>query len=239
MEFVGSRLGDLCATCQDRYERNPLRMLDCKDEKCKAVLADAPVMADYVCEDCGQHFEKVQSYLTGMGITFVLDPKLVRGFDYYTKTAFEFVSGELGAQNAIGGGGRYDNLVEEIGGEHTPAIGFGLGLDRLLLTLDAMNVELPIQRPSMVFVAGLGEASHEVAVKLVSELRASGVAADMDYTGRSLKAQMKVANKLNARYVAIIGDDEIAKQMVTLRDMSSSDQQSVSFSDLVEYVKSR
>lgn len=239
MDFVESRLGDLCETCKDRYERNPLRMLDCKEERCQAALTDAPVMIDYVCEECRDHFAKVRAYLTEMAIPFVLDNKLVRGFDYYTKTAFEFVSGELGAQNAIGGGGRYDNLVEEIGGAPTPAIGFGLGLDRLLLTLDAMQVQLPLQPRNAVFVAGLGEAGHEAAVKTVCGLRRNGVAADMDYTGRSLKAQMKVANKLGARFVVIIGDDEIAGDTVTLRDMSSSEQKSLPTSELVEYIKSR
>ncbi|NLN74874.1 MAG: histidine--tRNA ligase [Armatimonadetes bacterium] len=239
LDFVESRLGDLCETCRDRYERNPLRMLDCKEERCQAALTDAPVMIDYVCEECRDHFAKVRAYLTEMAIPFVLDNKLVRGFDYYTKTAFEFVSGELGAQNAIGGGGRYDNLVEEIGGAPTPAIGFGLGLDRLLLTLDAMQVQLPLQPRNAVFVAGLGEAGHEAAVKTVCGLRKNGVAADMDYTGRSLKAQMKVANKLGARFVVIIGDDEIAGDTVTLRDMSSSEQKSLPTSELVEYIKSR
>ena len=237
VEYVGDRLQDLCATCQDRFERNPLRMLDCKDERCKTALAGAPMMADYVCAECAAHFERVQKYLTKMEIPYALDHNLVRGFDYYTKTAFEFVSGELGAQNAIGGGGRYDNLVQEIGGAPTPAIGFGIGLDRLLLTLDALGVELPVDNPDIVFVAGMGESGHEAAIKIVSNLRDNGIAADMDYTGRSLKAQMKIANKLGARWAVIIGDDEIATSTVALRDMRSSEQHTVAMAHLLDHIK--
>lgn len=239
IEYASGEVAKLCGTCLVRYEQNPLRMLDCKEEGCKAVLANAPRMADHLCEECAEHFANVRSYLTEMGIDFVLDPTLVRGFDYYTKTAFEFVSGELGAQNAIGGGGRYDNLVEEIGGRSTPAIGFGLGLDRLVLTLDAMGVEPPMDKSGTVFVAGLGEAGHAAAVKIVFDLRGQGVAADMDYTGRSLKAQMKIADKLKARFVVIIGEDEIANGVASVREMASSEQQTVPIAELAGYVSAR
>ncbi len=232
--FAGDRVSELCPTCATRYEQNPLRMLDCKVPSCKQILADAPKMTDHLCEDCKGHFESVKKYLTALGITYTLDPKLVRGFDYYTKTAFEFVSGELGAQNAVGGGGRYDNLVKEIGGPDTPGIGFGLGMERLLLTLEAMGVELPCACPTDVYVIGLGANAHEAAVKLVADLRASGLAADMDYTGRSMKSQMKVVDKLGARFAAILGDDEIAGGFVSLRDMRSSEQKQVMIADLAE-----
>jgi len=214
-----------------------MRMLDCKVPECKAVLANAPKMVDYICDDCKEHFAKVQAYLKDMGTEFILDPTLVRGFDYYTKTAFEFVSGELGAQNAIGGGGRYDNLVEEIGGQSTPAIGFGLGLDRLALTLDALGVEIPVDSSVSTFVAGLGEAGHQAAVKTVFDLRGSGISADMDYTGRSLKAQMKIANRLGARFAVILGEDEIAQGVAALRDMTTSEQQIVPLDQLADTVK--
>jgi histidyl-tRNA synthetase len=236
VDFAASQVEKLCPTCVVRYEQNPMRMLDCKVPECKAVLANAPKMVDYLCDDCKEHFAKVQSYLRDMGTEFVLDHSLVRGFDYYTKTAFEFVSGELGAQNAIGGGGRYDNLVEEIGGQSTPDIGFGLGLDRLALTLEAMGVQLPVNSGITTFVAGLGEAGHIAAVKTVFDLRGSGVPADMDYTGRSLKAQMKIANKLGARFVVILGEDEIAQGVAALRDMSTSEQQIVTLGELARFI---
>ncbi len=237
VEFASGEVEKLCPTCVVRYEQNPMRMLDCKVPQCKAVLANAPSMVDYLCDDCGEHFAGVRAYLAGMGTSFTLDSTLVRGFDYYTKTAFEFVSGELGAQNAIGGGGRYDNLVEEIGGQPSPAIGFGLGLDRLVLTLEALGVELPVNSGITAFVAGLGEAGHRAAVTTVFALRGSGVAADMDYTGRSLKAQMKIADKLGARYVVILGEDEIAQGVAALRDMVTSEQQTVPLSQLADYIK--
>ncbi len=236
VDYAASQKDKLCPTCLVRYEQNPLRMLDCKEPGCKAVLANAPRMVDYLCEECSEHFAKVRAYLTDMGIEYVLDPTLVRGFDYYTKTAFEFVSGELGAQNAIGGGGRYDNLVEEIGGTSTPAIGFGLGLDRLVLTLEALGVEPVDNKPKTVFVAGLGEAGHGGTVKIVSDLRGKGIAAEMDYTGRSLKAQMKIANKLGARFVVILGEDELANGVASVRDMTTSDQETVPIAELAERV---
>lgn len=237
VDFADASVEQLCPMCVQRYEQNPMRMLDCKEEKCNALLADAPKMTDYLCEECADHFGKVQAYLRELEIEFTLDSKLVRGFDYYTKTAFEFVSGELGAQNAIGGGGRYDNLVEEIGGASTPAVGFGLGLDRLMLTLEAMGVEVPAGAGITAFVAGLGDSGHEEAVKLVSRLRLEGISADTDYTGRSLKAQMKLANKLNARYAVILGEDELASRAAAVRDMRTSEQKTVSLGELAQALK--
>ncbi len=226
-EYIADTAGDLCANCAHRYETNPMRMFDCKDPGCKAVLAGAPKMVDYLDEDCASHFKNVQDYLIKLNIDFTLDPTLVRGFDYYTKTAFEFVSGELGAQNAVGGGGRYDNLVEEIGGPSTPAMGFGIGLERLMMTLEALGVEPPVHKWIDVFVATLGDQAHEAGVKLVADLRAKGVSADMDYTGRSLKAQMKVADKLGAKYAVILGEDEVKSGVATVRDLTTSEQKSV------------
>ncbi len=232
LEYVGSRVGELCGTCAQRYETNPLRMLDCKEEGCKSVLADAPKLPDFLGSECSEHFETVKAYLAELGIAYRLDPYLVRGFDYYTKTAFEFVSGELGAQNAVGGGGRFDNLVHEIGGPVTPAIGFGLGLDRLMLTLDAMGVELPVNPHVSVFIVTAGEAAHKAAVGIVRDLREAGISADMDYTSRSLKAQMKTAGKMGVKYTIIIGDDEIANGTVTVKTMSASEQATVPVGEL-------
>ncbi|MCE5198045.1 MAG: histidine--tRNA ligase [Armatimonadota bacterium] len=238
VEYAADKVADLCPSCATRYEQNPMRMLDCKDPGCKAILAEAPKMTDYLDEECAEHFAKVQEYLTSLGISFVLDSNLVRGFDYYTKTAFEFVSGELGAQNAIGGGGRYDNMVHEIGAQPTPAMGFGLGLDRLMLTLDAMGVELPVDASPAVFLATIGPEAHQAAIKLLANLRRQGIAADMDYTGRSLKAQMKLVDKIGAKYAAIIGEDEINTQTASLRNMKTSEQKTIPWSELAEVLRS-
>jgi len=232
VEFLAGRVGDLCEVCAQRSEANPMRVLDCKVDKCKFVLTEAPKMTEYLGGECGDHFADVQRYLTQLGIPFVLDPKLVRGFDYYTKTAFEFVSGQLGAQNAVGGGGRYDNLVEEIGGAPTPGIGFGLGLERLMLTLESLGVELPVRDGIDAYFAVMGDAAREAAVSLAREARSQGIACEVDFTGRGLKAQMKTANKLAARFAVILGDDEVNSRTATLRDMRSSEQRSMGFADL-------
>jgi len=168
----------------------------------------------------------------------MIDTNLVRGFDYYTKTAFEFVSGELGAQNAIGGGGRYDNMVEEIGGAPTPAMGFGLGLDRLMLTLDAMGVKLPVRSGLTAFIAAMDDEARAAAVGIVAQLRRGGISADMDYTGRSLKSQMKIVDKLGARFAIILGEDEVRSQTATVRDMSNSEQKSIPLGELAEALRS-
>jgi histidyl-tRNA synthetase len=232
--FAWGRLRDLCPSCIQRYQTNPMRMLDCKSPECQAVLKDAPKLTDHLDEECAEHFAKVQAYLTDLGIVYTLDPRLVRGFDYYTKTAFEFTSGELGAQNAIGGGGRYDNLVEEMGGQPTPAIGFGLGLERLMLTLQGLGVELPVKSGLDAFIAVMGDEARAAAVRLTSDLRKAGLRVDMDYTGRSLKAQMKLADKLGARYAIILGEEEVRTGAATVRDMSGSDQRQVAMTALAE-----
>jgi histidyl-tRNA synthetase len=192
-------------------------------------------MSDHLGPECAEHFAKLLAYLGDLGIDYVLEPNLVRGFDYYTKTVFEFVSDKLGAQNAVGGGGRLDDLVEEIGGPaNTPAIGFGLGLERLMITLDALHVDLPVDTAVTAFVAVMGDQARRAAVGLVADLRRAGIRADMDYTGRSLKAQMKLADKLGARYAVILGDEEVAAGVATVRDMSTSDQAGVPFAMLAE-----
>ncbi len=234
IEYAANILEKLCPSCIRRYEQNPMRMLDCKEPNCQAALVDAPKLVDYLGPECRDHFEKVQDFLRDLKISFVIDPKLVRGFDYYTKTAFEFVSGKLGAQNALGGGGRYDNLVEEIGGPPTPAVGFGLGLERLMLTLESLGIELPVKTGITAFIATMGDKAHAAAVKLVYELRVKGISVDMDYTGRSLKAQMKIADKLGAKYAIILGEDELTRQMATVRDMETSEQRTVPFPELAD-----
>jgi len=233
IRFAAGKLDKLCPTCATRFEQNPMRMFDCKAPECRNALADAPLLTAYLGDECAEHFDQVRGYLEDLEIPYTLDPRLVRGFDYYTKTAFEFVSGRLGAQNAIGGGGRYDNLVEELGGPPTPAIGFGIGLERVMVALEKMGVALPVTAGPTAFVATMGEAAHRLAVKLVSELRNHDISADMDYTGRSLKAQMRLADKLGARFTVILGEDEIASGTAVVREMSTSQQNSVPLADLV------
>ncbi len=232
-DYAASMLETLCPSCNQRYESNPMRMLDCKSPQCQEALQGAPNLTDYLDEECARHFETVQRCLSDLGISFVLDPRLVRGFDYYTRTAFEFTSGKLGAQNAIGGGGRYDNLVAEMGGSPTPAIGFGLGLERLMLTLEGLGVCLPVDERVDVFIAVVGDEARSEAVKILFELRGAGIRADMDYTGRSLKAQMKLADKLGAKHAIILGEEEVKARAATVRDMSGSGQRPVAFCDLV------
>ena len=237
VEYAKGKLDKLCPTCVQRYEQNPLRMLDCKVPQCKEIFAEAPKIPDYLGNECKAHFEKVQEYLKSLGIEYTLDPNLVRGFDYYTKTAFEFVATGIGSQNAIGGGGRYDNMVEEIGGQQTPSMGFGLGLDRLMLTLESLGIELPVKNGITAFIAAMGENARSEAVKMLFALRESGISADMDYNGKSLKAQMKLVDKLNAKYAVILGDNEINDKAATVRNMQSSEQVTVPFAELADFFK--
>ncbi|MHB0886353.1 MAG: histidine--tRNA ligase [Bacillota bacterium] len=217
----------LCDDCRARLERNPLRVLDCKNESCRPHLEAAPVASEHLCPECGAHFEALQAYLAGYGIPFKVNRRLVRGLDYYTKTVFEIVAPGLGAQSTVCGGGRYDGLIEVLGGDPTPGVGFGLGIERLLLVLEAQGIKLPTTSAIDVFVASLGEAAAARALRLVHDLRAADVAADLDYLGRSLKAQFKYADKTGARWVAIIGDDELAADEVTLRRLDTGEQERV------------
>lgn len=225
--YAAPFVGELCPTCQVRYEQNPLRMLDCKVERCRELLADAPAIVDTLCDDCKNHFETVKQYLTALGIPYVPDPHLVRGLDYYTRTIFEFQTPHLGAQNTICGGGRYDTMIEEMGGHPTPSLGFGLGLERLLLTLEKLGIKLKVETKPDVFVASLGTEAKKAAVKLLADLRNKGIAAETDFTGRSLKSQMKLADKLGADFVLIIGEDEMQKGVVSVRDMLAKEQREV------------
>ena len=229
-------LSELCPTCQTRYDQNPLRMLDCKVPMCQELLKSAPGPSDYLCDDCRNHFETLQRYLTALGVKFTVDSRLVRGLDYYTRTVFEFQSPHLGAQNTICGGGRYDNMVEEMGGPPTPALGFGMGIERLLLTISQLGIELPVDSHPLVFVAVMGNQAREVAVKTISELRKNKIAAETDYTGKSLKSQMKLADKLGVKYTLMIGEDEIAQGIVTLRNMQTKDQRQVPLDQIVEAI---
>ena len=233
-DYFRPHLDDLCEDCKDRFERSPLRILDCKTDADKPYMADAPKITDYLCDDCHAHFEKVQACLKGVGVDFTLDPRLVRGLDYYTKTAFEIKYPPLGAQSAVAGGGRYDGLIEEIGGKPTPAVGFATGLERVLLALEKQEL-LPAQDTHTdAFIVALGDEAKEPAFRLLTELRRAGLKASMDYAGRSMKAQMKQANKAHARFALILGEDEIKESCVQLKDMAKSEQQKVSFDNIME-----
>ena len=232
-EFFKEKIDGLCDDCRSRYSRNPMRILDCKNEKCQELSVGAPEIADCLCDECKEHFEQVKAYLTAAGIKFKLDPRLVRGLDYYTKTAFEVKYPPLGAQSAVAGGGRYDGLIEEIGGNPTPAVGFATGLERVLLALEKQNLLQQSSESLDVFVVALGEASQLTAFKLLNDMRSQGLSVQMDYAGRSMKAQMKQANKFNARYAVIIGEDELKEEAVVLRDMQGSEQEKVAIKDII------
>ncbi|MCH3958462.1 MAG: histidine--tRNA ligase [Selenomonas sp.] len=233
-DFFRDKLDELCDDCKDRFERSPLRILDCKADADKPFMADAPKITDCLCEECQDHFHKVQDYLTQAGIDFELDARLVRGLDYYTKTAFEVKYAPLGAQSAVAGGGRYDGLVEEMGGKPTPAVGFATGLERVLLALEKQELLPAMDKQTDAFVVALGEAAQGPAFQLLTRLRQAGLKAGMDYAGRSMKAQMKQANKAGARFALIIGEDEVKEACVQLKDMEKSEQQKVSFDNIID-----
>lgn len=235
-QYLADRKDQLCPTCQGRYEKNPLRILDCKSSECQSLTAGAPTITELLCEECRDHFERVQEYLQALGIDYHIEPGLVRGLDYYTRTAFEIVACGIGAQSSIGGGGRYDGLSEQCGGPPVPGIGYAMGLERILLTMEQQGIVLPDSEPVQVFVAALGEKAQLQAAIFVQQLRRQGLAAERDYLGRSLKAQLKSADRLGVRYTVIIGDDELQKQEITVRDMSSGSQTTVPIAKLESYL---
>lgn len=229
--YFSARREELCQTCQERLERNPMRILDCKSPVCKEIAAGAPVMLDYLCADCAAHFEEVRACLTAAEIPFELDTGIVRGLDYYTRTVFEFVSDALGAQAVVCGGGRYDGLVEELGGPHLPSLGFAIGLERLLMIMEAKGAALPESPRCEVYFAPMGKEAVRACFALVTRLREGGVAAECDLTGRGLKAQMKYADKLGARYTVVVGDNELASQRAVLKDMADGKTEEIALDD--------
>ena len=234
-EYIGANLHLMCGQCQARFEKNPLRILDCKEEKCKAITANAPKILDYLCDDCKAHFEKVQAILTSLGIPFKVNSGIVRGLDYYTRTVFEFVSTDIGAQGTVCGGGRYNNLVEEVGGKPTPAVGFGMGLERLLLVLENTNNLQAEPETIDVYVASLGEEAQNQARKIVAQLRSEGIKAETDIMDRGIKAQMKYADRVGAKYVVVIGDEELQNGVVNIKNMQNGETQSYSIENLAGY----
>jgi len=236
-KYLKDKNDTLCSECKERYIKNPLRVLDCKKDNCKEITEEAPVIINNLCKECELHFEEVKSYLKGQKIIFHEDPRLVRGLDYYTKTAFEIISGELGAQNAIAGGGRYDDLVEELGGKPTPAVGFAAGIERMIIAMDQQNIEWPLKEELVIFVATVNEKTQERAFRLLQKIRNTGLSADMDYSGGSLKSQMRIANKIAARYTVIVGEEELSKNMIILRNMQTKEQKEVNLGNLINELK--
>ncbi len=235
-KFLRSRSEGLCEDCQRRLETNPLRVFDCKKDSCQTQLTAAPIVLDFLCPDCRHHFDRVKNLLDGLDLPYSVNPRMVRGLDYYTRTAFEVVTGELGAQNAVCGGGRYDGLAEEIGGPSIPAIGFAIGLERLVMLLAE---ERNFSRYPDVFLAALGEKAQRRAFTLAQQLRDMGVWAEVDYEGKSLKSQMRRADKMKSPSVVIFGDEELKKEYVILRDMATKGQEEIPFGKIIDRLKDK
>ncbi|MEW6621732.1 MAG: histidine--tRNA ligase [Bacillota bacterium] len=230
---------DLCDTCQGRYEKNPLRIMDCKAPRCQEIARNAPTVTQNLCKNCRTNFEMVLEYLTMVGVSYQINEHLVRGLDYYTGTAFEINVSELGAQNSIGGGGRYDYLVKEIGGEHTPSTGFALGLERILLTLKNQGIDIIYPVVPLIYIVGVGENAQMQVFKIAQQVRNLGFAAEMDFMNRSIKAQMKMADKLKAKYAVIIGDEELVSNKATIRNMETGEQVIIDLKTLEKYITSQ
>ncbi|HEY3368048.1 MAG TPA: histidine--tRNA ligase [Symbiobacteriaceae bacterium] len=230
-------LHELCEDCNTRIDKNPLRLLDCKKDARHPAAKTAPIGLDYLCDECKAHWEGLKANLDALGVQWQVDPRIVRGLDYYTKTVFEVLHPKLGAQSTLWGGGRYDGLMEVVGGKPTPGVGFGMGMERVLMVLDETGLlDAFRERPRMdVFIATLGEAARPVGLKLLYDLRAAGLSADVDYLGRSLKAQMKYAGRMNARYVVILGDDEVNKGAAAVKDMDAGTQGEVALTELARH----
>ena len=232
-EYFESKKDQLCDTCKDRLERNPMRILDCKSPVCSAIAADAPVVIDYLCDECKEHFEKVQQYLNAQNIEYKINPKIVRGLDYYTKTVFEFVSNSIGAQGTVCGGGRYDGLVEELGGQHTASLGFGMGLERLMLLMEAQECPFPEPNKADLFIVAMGDKATLKALEISKDMRAEGFSCLMDLNQRSVRAQMKYANKLGAKFNLVIGDNEVKSKTAMLKNMSTGEESEIALDTFV------
>lgn len=235
-KFIHKIRSSLCEECKNRSEKNPLRILDCKNPNCKKVLQDTPQINKYLCEECGDHFSVLQTILTKLNIPFQVDSKLVRGLDYYTKTVFEITSGGLGSQNAVGGGGRYDNLLESFGAKKVPAVGFGCGLERLLMVLESENVNLPIDEGIDVFVGGCLDSSLSIGMKKLQSIRELGFSGNMDFRVRNLKKHLQQASKLNARCALIFAEDEYQEEKVIVKNMAEHQQEIISWDNVEEFL---
>ncbi len=237
-KYLLAHKSELCPDCKRRLEKNTLRILDCKNRECSEIINEAPEITDYLCDDCDEHFEKVKKYLTTLAIDYVVDTRLVRGLDYYTNTAFEIKYSGLGAQDTIFGGGRYNGLAEEIGNRSVPGIGFAMGLERLLITLDKQEITLPIDRNIDLYITTIGENAKQEAFKYINLLRKNGLKTEMDYLGRSVKGQMKASDRMNASFTIILGDDELSSGKATIRNMETGEELEFKLNKLVEKMQS-
>ena len=235
-EYLDAKSDVLCDTCLERKEKNPMRVIDCKNPTCKENLHDIPFMIDYLCDDCKDHFNKLQEYLREMDIKFVVDKTIVRGLDYYRKTAFEIISNDIGSQSTVCGGGRYDRLIEQLGGPEMPAVGFGLGIERLLLTLQNEGIEIPNEGLYDLYIGARGEDGKLASFKLANALRTRGIKTEINHMGRSLKAEMKYANKIGAKFTVVLGDDELQTGNAKLKRMSDGEQFEVNLNNIEEIV---
>ncbi len=234
LQYFESKKADLCETCLSRLEKNPMRILDCKSPVCSSIAKDAPVVLNFLCEECNTHFKAVQKHLDAMQIPYTINPQIVRGLDYYTKTVFEFVSTSIGAQGTVCGGGRYDGLIEQIGGNPLPASGFGMGIERLKLLLEAQHTELPEEPRVQLYIAPASKEYSFEALRLVNDLRLEGISALTDLEERSIKAQMKYANKKNVMFTMVLGSDEIESHKATVKNMDNGETKEVSLDDFTE-----
>lgn len=233
--YFADKLDKLCPTCRERYYKNPLRILDCKEEECKALCKDAPKIIDYLCEDCSAHFKKLQELLTDCGVAYEINPFIVRGLDYYTKTVFEFVTTALGSQGTVCGGGRYDNLISQLGGTPTCGVGFGMGIERLLMLMEAENVIIPERENVKLYIATMGDAAYKKAFEIVSALRDKGVKAEVDHAGRGIKAQFKYADKIHAENVVTLGENELASGIAQIKHMADGSLKEVKIDEISLY----
>ncbi len=234
-EFFEPRLGELCYDCKTRFEKNPLRLLDCKEEACKKINANAPSILEYLCSDCAEHFEELKAYLALAGIEYEIDSRIVRGLDYYTRTVFEFVSTSIGAQGTVCAGGRYDGLIEELGGNPTPAVGFAAGIERLLIVMEQTGVKIPEPETPTVYLAGMDGECRKKAFEVATALRKAGIRAEIDYMDRSVKAQFKYADKIGAKYVAVIGGNELQEGVMNVKNMATGESEKVAFANANAY----
>ena len=222
-EYFKTNIENLCGTCKERLERNPMRILDCKSPVCKEIAKNAPVVIDYLCEECENHFQEVKKHLDASGIKYTVNPHIVRGLDYYTRTVFEFVSGDIGAQSTVCGGGRYDGLIAQMGGQPTASLGFGMGIERLMMVLESQKTELPKTSNCDLYISIMGDSASLKATELCTKLRADGFKVQTDICGRGLKAQMKYADKIDATFTLVLGDNELTENKAALKNMRSGE----------------